>query len=95
MVRAQIRHAWLTPKKEQEVTHLRSLEPTSISWSNMCDYTTVPDLHRLAHACSLPTTQHFMHSIDWVNDVKGANVVDFSNIKDRIQIRCDAARVRT
>ena len=48
-----------------------------MSWGNMCDCTSAVDMHRLARACAGPTAQHFMHSTDWVNDVKGALLSDY------------------
>ena len=48
-----------------------------MSWSNLCDHMSPSSFHRLARHCSLPSTQHFMHSINWALDTKGACIMDY------------------
>jgi hypothetical protein len=44
------------------ISSIRSLEPYTISWSNVSDYMHPADFHKLAQAVSAPEdTVHFMH----------------------------------
>jgi hypothetical protein len=48
------------------INKIRSLEPYTISWSNVPDYMHPADFHRLAQAISAPSdTVHFMHRLVW------------------------------
>lgn len=74
----QVWHDCLTPRNSNLIQRIHSLEPTSMSWSNMCDTTPVPEFHRMAHACSAASTKHFLDSRGWVHDIKGAQIVHYT-----------------
>lgn len=48
-----------------------------MSWGNLCDCMDPDKLHHLARSCAAPSASHFMHSSDWVFDIKGAFIVDY------------------
>ena len=73
----QICHTPRYDDYEAEVSCARALEPSSMSWSNVCHYMDHSAFHRLACRCSLPSTQHFMHTINWCQDIRGASIIDY------------------
>lgn len=56
----------VAPGKAEVINSIRSLEPYTVSWSNVPDYMPPADFHKLARAISAPAdTVHFIHR--WVN----------------------------
>lgn len=56
----QIRHGRLIEENVAEVMYVRNLDPTSMSWSNLCDYTSPSTLIQLMAACAKPSTHHYV-----------------------------------
>jgi hypothetical protein len=52
----------VTLDNQQAISSIRALEPYTVSWSNVPDYMSPRDFHKLARAISAPEdTVHFMH----------------------------------
>lgn len=53
-----------------------------MSWSNVCDYVSPKDFHKMARACSVDaghrSTIHFLYSMNWIQEVKGAILMDYA-----------------
>ena len=65
------------PSATATLSAIRDLQPYTISWSNVPDYIATAEFHKMARAVSADEdTVHFMHSMNWVKDVKGAFHVD-------------------
>jgi hypothetical protein len=79
LVLLQVRLAAVEPGDEAVQAEIRSLQPRTISWSNVCDFYLPADFHAMAEACSAPEggTVHHLHSMNWVRDVKGASRISF------------------
>ena len=75
----QVRYATVSSSNKSEVSYISALKPDSMSWSNLCDYIPPPEFHRLARDCSRPSTEHFMHSMNWIMDTKGAFILDYGS----------------
>ena len=72
-----IHHQSLSLENHDLLSSISSLNPLSISWSNVCDYFSPKDFHKMARACSSNETIHFAYSMNWPMFVKGAGVIDF------------------
>lgn len=58
---------------------IRDLNPRGLSWSNLCDFVGNGEFHEMARACSAPVgTQHYLHTIHWIQDVKGTCHIDYA-----------------
>jgi hypothetical protein len=69
------------------VDYIAAQKPWTMSWSNVLDYFTRTGFHRLARACSAGGgTVHFASSMNWVVNVRGANVLDFHDAEVREQL---------
>jgi hypothetical protein len=54
-------------------------KPWTMSWSNLPDYVDYADFHNMARRCSVHgDTVHFGYSMNWVLEVLGVNIIDFS-----------------
>jgi hypothetical protein len=75
----QVRLAAVEPGAAATIAAIRSLQPYTMSWSNVPDYIEPAAFHRLARAVSdeVAGTVHFMHSMNWVQELKGAFDVDY------------------
>lgn len=73
----QVRHATVSDDRPAELNSIRALEPSTMNWSDICDYMHESTFHSLVYHCSLPTTKHLMYSMCWTNDTKGACVIDY------------------
>ena len=82
-----IHHQSLSPKDHVLLHSIASLNPSSISWSNVCDYFSHCDFHSMAKECSTPNTIHFAYSMNWPIFVKGASVLDHENADDKITMK--------
>eukprot|EP01026_Neomeris_dumetosa_P014650 TRINITY_DN15379_c0_g1_i10.p1 TRINITY_DN15379_c0_g1~~TRINITY_DN15379_c0_g1_i10.p1 ORF type:complete len:415 (+),score=35.74 TRINITY_DN15379_c0_g1_i10:277-1521(+) len=57
---------------------IKATSPYTISWSNLVDYCGSERFHKMARQCSAESdTIHFMHSMNWIQEVKGASVLDY------------------
>jgi hypothetical protein len=77
----QVHHGEVEAERPESLLHLLDpslVAPDSMSWSNVVDYMTPAYFHRLATACSCESTAHYMHSMNWVLDVKGASNMHFA-----------------
>lgn len=59
----QVRHAEVGAAAAAALTGMRALEPDTMSWGNLCDYTQPQAFHHLARAASMPRTRHFLYSL--------------------------------
>jgi hypothetical protein len=68
-----------------EVIH--TLQPYTMSWSNVLDYMTPRDFHTVARACSAAEeTVHYAYSMNWTNQVKGSCLLDYADATARLRI---------
>jgi len=58
---------------QQEIA---SLQPCSMSWSNILDYMQAEEFHLLARACSA-TAVHSGYSMNWMRQVFGTSLIDY------------------
>ncbi|CAG9467602.1 unnamed protein product [Pedinophyceae sp. YPF-701] len=80
----EVEHACVEKRKRGVAERIASMRPTSMSWSNCCDLFGPKEFHALARACSAPGgTRHYLQSVFWVRDVKGAFVLDYDQREDR------------
>ena len=56
---------------------IRSFHPNSIEWSNIPDYMRPSLFLDMAAKCSLESTVHTFHVMNWISLVFGANLVDY------------------
>ena len=61
---------------------IKSLNPYTISWKNVCDYYTPRDFHKIARLCSSENTVHFAYSMNWPRHVFGASIIDYLTNSD-------------
>jgi hypothetical protein len=64
------------PANPALLAHIASLQPTSMSWSNVCDYYHPAEFHAMARTCSRDGT-HTAHMMNYVKSVKGACHMDY------------------
>ena len=57
---------------------ISSLDPYTMSWSNILDYCSAASFHQMARSCSGNNTVHYSYSMNWPRKVFGASVVDIS-----------------
>lgn len=58
-------------------------QPSSMSWSNLCDYINPRDFHKMLHQCSIGSgTAHFGYSMNWSMEVKGTYLGDYAFVYD-------------
>ena len=67
----------ISAENKAAVEEISALNPTSISWSNVCDYFNPKEFHSLARKCSGRQTLHFAYSMNWPQRVFGTNVIDY------------------
>lgn len=62
VLRLQVWLGEVLPSNTSVIASIRSLEPYTISWSNVPDFMPPADFHKLAKAVSAPNeTVHYMH----------------------------------
>eukprot|EP00775_Hariotina_reticulata_P007641 gene7641-7843_t len=77
-VTAEVHLGAVEPRARSTISAIRALKPYTISWSNIPDYLEPYEFHQLARAVSADRdTVHYMHSMNWVKDVKGCSHIDF------------------
>jgi hypothetical protein len=59
------------------LARVAEVQPKSMSWSNLCDYTNFEDFHAIARACSVAGTVHYGYSINWPQYVRSASMLDY------------------
>ena len=57
---------------------IHELNPTSMSWSNICDYFTPTTFLETIRRCSGDNTKHFMYFMNWPSKMKGVHGFDYS-----------------
>lgn len=63
---------------EDSIAFIADQKPWTMSWSNLCDYISYEEFHRIARACSRHgDTVHFGYSMNWSLKVFGTNLIDF------------------
>ena len=67
----QLRLATVTPDAVAILEEIDALQPWTMSWSNVGDYYSPAAFFAMARRCSREEdTVHYMHSMNWVRDVK-------------------------
>ena len=65
---------------------IHKLSPRTMSWSNIMDYMSYPEFHKLVRACSLgQSTTHYGYSMKWDNRVFGTSLLDFEYAKNKME----------
>ncbi|CAE7191376.1 RPAP3 [Symbiodinium sp. KB8] len=61
--------------------------PWTMSWSNVLDYMAPMHFHKLARDCSIHgDTIHFAYSMNWIAEVVGTCILDYTDLEQRKQI---------
>lgn len=74
----EIRHKGVTMSERGGIREIRKLSPQSISWSNLCDYYSNEEFHRMTRACSTSDTTHYVSSMNWSTEIKGTFMMDYA-----------------
>jgi hypothetical protein len=62
-------------------------KPLTMSWSNLPDYVDYAEFHNMARRCSVHSdTVHYGYSMNWVLEVFGVNIIDYS-AKEHTEMR--------
>jgi hypothetical protein len=85
--------AAVEPAAKAVQAEIRALQPYTMSWSNVCDYYHPAEFHSMARACSAPNdTVHYLHTMNWVQETKGASCIDLllshDGSKQACKVRC-------
>lgn len=79
LVRVDLKHQKVFLGDLRVISDIRNLSPSTISWSNLVDYMPNKLFHRMARRCSANLkTIHYVQSMNWGVEVKGAFIVDYS-----------------
>ena len=101
----QILHGEVSDGPRSVAPAVLAATPTSMSWSNIPDYMSPRDFHKLAAACAGDRTVHFLHTMNWPYDVIGGTIVDYRGHprlssaqrdalrKERLALREDGVRI--
>ena len=68
----------ISAENKAVVEEICALNPSSISWSNICDYMNPKKFHSLARKCSGRQTLHFAYTMNWGQRVFGSSVLDYN-----------------
>lgn len=60
----------------EQILEISSLQPLSMSWSNVLDYMSRDDFHNLAKQCA-PNANHSGYSMNWPTVTFGASLIDY------------------
>ena len=74
----------ISAENKAVVEEICALNPSSISWSNICDYMNPKKFHSLARKCSGRQTLHFAYSMNWGQRVFGSSVIDYDFTSTKI-----------
>ena len=67
----QLRLATVSPDAAAILEEINALQPWTMSWSNVADYYSPAVFFAMARHCSREKdTVHYMHSMNWIRDVK-------------------------
>ncbi|GMH42350.1 hypothetical protein BSKO_10269 [Bryopsis sp. KO-2023] len=72
----------VTAGDEKVQRDIAEMEPWTMSWSNLCDYSSEKDFHKMLKACSVRNTVHYMHTMNWLIQVKGTDLNDYMTIPE-------------
>eukprot|EP01135_Chromosphaera_perkinsii_P008385 Nk52_evm10s1315 gene=Nk52_evmTU10s1315 len=55
----------------------------TMAWSNIVDYFSCTDFHKMVQGCTVnrSRTVHYLYSMHWMNDIKGAGLIDYESNK--------------
>lgn len=82
----QVIHGRISPTNTALIGRLRSLDPMSISWSNIIDYHQPNIFHELARRLSTPNTCHYGYSLNYSGRVFGTYLADFKDKSERLRV---------
>ncbi|GMH42324.1 hypothetical protein BSKO_10243 [Bryopsis sp. KO-2023] len=71
----------VTAGDEKVHRDIAEMEPWTMSWSNLCDYSSEKDFHKMLKACSVRDTVHYMHTMNWLIQVKGTDLNDLMTFR--------------
>jgi len=75
---------------EASIDFVVSKRPSTMSWSNICDYMRYDIFHDVVRACSQHgNVIHFGYSMNWTDEVFGTSLIDYTSAKDRGRILDD------
>lgn len=82
-----VRQGLISPENKALLQEIKGLDPYTIDWSNLVDYTHPKVFHVMAQACSSDETIHYAHSMNWLQRVVGAMILDYQSDKRRDMLR--------
>jgi hypothetical protein len=75
--------------KLETLSKIASFNPSTISWSNICDYTNYDDFHEMCRKCSSPknlnSTLHYFYSMNWPTRTYGSSHIDYMYLNESIK----------
>jgi hypothetical protein len=75
--------------KKATLSKIASFNPSTISWSNICDYSNYSDFHEMCRKCSSSLnnrTIHYLYSMNWPSITYGSTHIDYINQKNVSQV---------
>jgi len=66
------------------LSKIASFSPSTISWSNICDYSNYSDFHEMCRKCSSRnnSTLHYLYSMNWPTITYGTTHIDYIDRKN-------------
>jgi hypothetical protein len=71
---------YVTIENSDLITNLRAKNAYAVSWSNVCDYISPIDFHRVARALSGSETVHYVHSCNWITTIYGTDIFEINEM---------------
>jgi len=80
----ELRRMKVSGTDDASINRIRSLRPSTISWSNVMDYCPPKAFHRMALSCSSPNrTRHFGYSMNWVRECPETCMLNYDGVAAR------------
>eukprot|EP01025_Chloroclados_australasicus_P047689 TRINITY_DN5376_c1_g1_i4.p1 TRINITY_DN5376_c1_g1~~TRINITY_DN5376_c1_g1_i4.p1 ORF type:complete len:1090 (-),score=83.59 TRINITY_DN5376_c1_g1_i4:958-3894(-) len=76
-VQIDLRVATVSPDDCNILKEIKAHCPDTMFWSNLVDYYGPSKFHEMAKACSTQDTVHYIQSMNWIQEVKGAATLDY------------------
>lgn len=74
----EFKYKEIIPSDKEIINELAELNSWVIIWTNVCDYFPREDFISLANKISNADTIHFIHSMNWMQEVYGTDIFDFN-----------------
>jgi hypothetical protein len=75
-----IRLQEILPSDDKTLKEIHDLKPDVVYWTNLCDYFCRSDFQKMVRAISSENTFHRIHSMNWMQKVKGAEILDYNTL---------------